>query len=65
MNEIWLRILFILAVTFTVLYLIATLVGGAGRTQSLIFALIFGPIAATVATALALVVYWLIVIEAQ
>ena len=65
MNEIWLRIWFILAVTFTVLYLIATLVGGAGRTQSLIFALIFGPIAATVATALALVVYWLIVIEAQ
>ena len=65
MNEIWLRIWFILAVTFTVLYLIATLVGGAGRTQSLIFALIFGPIAATVSTALALVVYWLIVIEAQ
>ena len=65
MNEIWLRIWFILAVTFTVLYLIATLVGGAGRTQSLIFALIFGPIAATVATALALVVYWIVVIEAH
>jgi hypothetical protein len=65
MIKFWVEIWLILAVTFTVLYLIATLVGGAGRTQSLIFALIFGPIAATVATALALVVYWLVVIEAQ
>ena len=61
MIKFWVEIWLILAVTFTVLYLIATLVGGAGRTQSLIFALIFGPIAATVATALALVVYWLVV----
>jgi hypothetical protein len=60
MIKFWAEVWVILAVTFTVLYLIATLVGGAGRTQSLIFALIFGPIAATVATALALVVYWLV-----
>jgi hypothetical protein len=65
MIKFWAEVWVILAVTFTVLYLIATLVGGAGRTQSLIFALIFGPIAATVATALALVVYWLVVIEAH
>jgi len=69
MIKFWAEVWIILAVTFTVLYLIATLVGGAGRTQSLIFALIFalifGPIAATVATALALVVYWLVVIEAH
>jgi hypothetical protein len=60
MIKFWAEVWVILAVTFTVLYLIATLVGGAGRTQSLIFALIYGPIAATVATALALVVYWLV-----
>ena len=61
MIEIWL----ILAVTLTVLYLIAMLVLGPGKTQSLIFALILGPIAATVATALALVVHWIVVIEAH
>jgi hypothetical protein len=63
MIEIWL----ILAVTFTVLYLIAMLVAGhrPWKTQSLISALILGPIAATVATALALVVYWIVVIEAH
>ena len=66
MIEMWL----ILAVTFTVLYLIAMLVArhgitGPGKTQSLISALIAGPIAATVATALALVVYWIVVIEAH
>jgi uncharacterized membrane protein YhdT len=61
MIEIWL----ILAVTLTVLYLIAMLVAGRGlgKTQSLISALIFGPIAATVATALAFVVHWMVVIE--
>jgi hypothetical protein len=66
MIEIWV----ILAVAFTVLYLIAMLVAGhgipgPGKPQSLIPALIVGPIAATVATALALVVYWIVVIEAH
>jgi hypothetical protein len=62
MIETWL----ILAVAFTVFYLIATLVAGHRITgQSLISALIAGPIAAAVATALALVVYWIVVIEAQ
>jgi hypothetical protein len=63
MIEMWL----ILTVAFTVLYLITMLVAGRGprKTQSLISALILGPIAATVATALALVVYWIVVIEAH
>jgi hypothetical protein len=45
--------------------MIAMLVAGPEKTKSLIFALILGPIAATVATALALVVYWIVVIEAH
>jgi hypothetical protein len=67
MIEMWL----ILAITFTVLYLIATLVArhgitGPGKTQSLIPpALILGLIAAAVAIALAHVVYWIVVIEAH
>jgi hypothetical protein len=68
MIEIWAEIWLILAVTLTVLYLIATLVGyGPPGTQSLISALVLGPIAATAATAtaLALVVYWIVVIEAH
>ena len=61
MIEIWL----ILAVAFTVLYLITMLVAGPQKTKSLIFALVAGPIAAAVATALALVVHWIVVIEAH
>ena len=61
MIEMWL----ILAGAFTVLYLIAMLVIGPWKTQSLISALMLGPLAATVATALALVVYWIVVIEAH
>ena len=61
MIEMWL----ILAGAFTVLYLITMLVVGPWKTQSLTSALILGPIAATVATALALVVYWIVVIEAH
>jgi hypothetical protein len=63
MIEMWL----ILAVVFTVLYLIAMLVAGhgIGKTKSFISALILGPIAATVATALTLVVHWIVVIEAH
>jgi hypothetical protein len=66
MIEIWV----ILAVAFTVLYLLTMLVAGhgipgPGKTQSFMPALIVGPIAATVATALALVVYWIVVIEAH
>ena len=61
MIEMWL----ILAVTLTVLYLIAMLVAGPEKPKSLIFALILGPIAATVATALAFVVHWMVVIEAH
>jgi hypothetical protein len=63
MIEMWV----ILAVTLTVLYLIAMLVAGhgLGKIQSLISALILGPIAATVATALAFVVHWMVVIEAH
>lgn len=48
MIEMWL----ILAGAFTVLYLIAMLVIGPWKTQSLISALMLGPLAATVATAL-------------
>ena len=67
MIKFWVEIWLILAVTFTVLYLIAMLVAGhgLGKTQDLISALILGPIAATVATALALVVHWIVVIEAH
>jgi hypothetical protein len=68
MIEIWL----ILAVTVSVVALITALVSGHGITghglgkiQSLISALILGPIAATVATALAFVVHWMVVIEAH
>jgi hypothetical protein len=61
MIEMWL----ILAVAFTVLYLITMLVVGPWKTQSLISALILGPIAATAATTLALVVHWMVVIEAH
>ena len=61
MIEMWL----ILAVAFTVLYLIAMLVVGPWKTQSLISALMLGPLAATVATALALIVHWIVVIEAH
>jgi hypothetical protein len=55
----------ILAGAFTVLYLIAMLVIGPWKTQSLISALMLGPLAATVATALALIVHWIVVIEAH
>jgi hypothetical protein len=61
MIEMW----FILAVTLTVLYLIAMLAIGPWKAQSLISALILGPIAATAATTLALVVHWMVVIEAH
>ena len=67
MIENWL----ILAVAFTVLYLIAMARAGRGttETQSLISALIAGPIIAAVAIALwyalATVVHWIVVIEAQ
>ena len=54
-----------LAVVFTVLYLIAMLVIGPWKTKSLISALMLGPLAATVATALALIVHWIVVIEAH
>lgn len=65
MIEIWAEVWLILAVTFTVLYLIAMLVIGPWKTQSLISALMLGPLAATVATALALIVHWIVVIEAH
>ncbi len=65
MIGIWAKAWLILAVVFTVLYLITMLVVGPWKTQSLISALMLGPIAATVATALALVVYWIVVIEAH
>ncbi len=61
MIEMWL----ILAVAFTVLYLITMLLVGPWKTQSLISALMLGPVAATVATALALIVHWIVVIEAH
>jgi len=61
MIEMWL----ILAGAFTVLYLITMLVIGPWKTQSLISALMLGPLAATVATALALIVHWIVVIEAH
>jgi hypothetical protein len=61
MIEMWA----ILAGAFTVLYLITMLVVGPWKTKSFISALIVGPMAATVATALALVVHWMVVIEAH
>jgi hypothetical protein len=45
MIEFWFRAWLILAVVFTILYLIAMLVAGPEKTKSLIFALIAGPIA--------------------
>jgi hypothetical protein len=67
MIEFWFKAWLILAVVFTVLYLITMLVAGPEitKTQSLISALIAGPIAAAVATALALVGHWIVVIEAH
>ena len=63
MIEFWFKAWLILAVVFTVLYLITILGASHEKTKSFIFALIAGPIAAAVATALALVVYWIVVIE--
>ena len=65
MIEIWFKAWLILSVVFTVLYLITMLVAGPEKTKSFIFALVTGPIAAAVATALALVVYSIVVIEAH
>ena len=65
MIEIWAEVWAILAVTLTVLNLIAMLVAGPEKTKSLISALILGPTAAAVATALALIVHWIVVIEAH
>jgi hypothetical protein len=67
MIEIWAEVWLILTVVFTVLYLIAMFVAGhgTGKTKSFISVLILGPIAATVATALTLVVHWIVVIEAH
>ena len=65
MIEFWFKAWLILAVVFTVLYLITILGASHEKTKSFIFALIAGPIAAAVATALALVVYWIVVIEAH
>ena len=63
MIEFWFKAWLILAVVFTVLYLITIIGASHEKTQSFIFALVAGPIAAAVATALALVVYWIVVIE--
>ena len=63
MIEFWFKAWLILAVVFTVLYLITILGASHEKTKSFIFALVAGPIAAAVATALALVVYWIAVIE--
>lgn len=63
MIEFWFKAWLILAVVFTVLYLITILGTSHEKTKSFIFALVAGPIAAAVATALALVVYWIVVIE--
>jgi len=65
MIEFWFKAWLILAVVFTVLYLITILGASHEKTKSFIFALVAGPIAAAVATALALVVYWIVVIEAH
>ena len=63
MIEFWFKAWLILAVVFTVLYLITILGASHEKTKSFIFALVAGPIAAAVATALALVVHWMVVIE--
>jgi hypothetical protein len=63
MIEFWFKAWLILAVVFTVLYLITILGASHEKTKSFIFALVAGPIAAAVTTALALVVYWIVVIE--
>jgi hypothetical protein len=65
MIEFWFKAWLMLAVVFTVLYLITILGASHEKTKSFIFALVAGPIAAAVATALALVVYWIVVIEAH
>ena len=65
MIEFWFKAWLILAVVFTVLYLITILGASHEKTKSFIFALVAGPIAAAVATALAVVVYWIVVIEAH
>ena len=65
MIEFWFKAWLILAVVFTVIYLITILGASHEKTKSFIFALVAGPIAAAVATALALVVYWIVVIEAH
>ena len=65
MIDFWFKAWLILAVVFTVLYLITILGASHEKTKSFIFALVAGPIAAAVATALALVVYWIVVIEAH
>jgi len=63
MIEFWFKAWLVLSVVFTVLYLITILGASHEKTKSFIFALVAGPIAAAVATALALVVYWIVVIE--
>jgi hypothetical protein len=65
MIEFWFKAWLVLSVVFTVLYLITILGASHEKTKSFIFALVAGPIAAAVATALALVVYWIVVIEAH
>ena len=66
----WVKAIWVIAlVVFPYLgifaYLITMLLVGPWKTQSLISALMLGPLAATVATALALIVYWIVVIEAH
>ena len=65
MIEFWFKAWLVLSVVFTVLYLITILGASHEKTKSFIFALVAGPIAAAVATALALVLYWIVVIEAH
>ena len=65
MIEFWFKAWLVLSVVFTVLYLITILGASHEKTKSFIFALVAGPIAAAVTTALALVVYWIVVIEAH
>ena len=63
MIEFWFKAWLVLSVVFTVLYLITILGASHEKTKSFIFALVAGPIAAAVATALALVVYRIVVVE--
>ena len=65
MIEFWFKAWLVLSLVFTVLYLITFLGASHEKTKSFIFALVAGPIAAAVATALAVVVYWIVVIEAH